>query len=200
MSVMDFMVSLLVVAEVWPTSEVGMPLRRSYVVLMRWLGIFEYGLPGGALNLNSANYPDLCHHGDPPLSGKNPHGRAGNWTRDLMINSQKCWPRGKPMYIFDHIALFLQWEMSQSKVVEKIKIHILCSVTYFSKIMPFTRYCTKILYCQTGHRRYDTCIACSIPKATNTHSEYVIFTALPLQLRLHEHTSVLYYTYIAWFV
>jgi hypothetical protein len=45
----------------------------------------------GALNLNSTNYPDHGLHGDPPLSGKNPHGRAGNRTRDLMISSQKRW-------------------------------------------------------------------------------------------------------------
>jgi hypothetical protein len=46
----------------------------------------------GALNLNSTIYPNHDHHGDPPLSGKNPHDRAGNQTRDLMIGSQKCWP------------------------------------------------------------------------------------------------------------
>jgi hypothetical protein len=45
-------------------------------------------VPGGALNLNSTNYPEHGHCGDPPLSGKNPHGR----TRDLMISSQKRWP------------------------------------------------------------------------------------------------------------
>jgi hypothetical protein len=39
---------------------------------MRWMMIYEYGVPGGALNLNSTNYPDHSHHGDPPLSGKNP--------------------------------------------------------------------------------------------------------------------------------
>jgi hypothetical protein len=53
-------------------------MRLSYVVLMRWMVIYGYGVPGGALN-----------HWDPPLSGKNPHGRAGNGTRDLMISSQK---------------------------------------------------------------------------------------------------------------
>jgi hypothetical protein len=41
MSVMDFMVSLLVVAEVYPTSEVGMPMRHGYVVPMRWMVIYE---------------------------------------------------------------------------------------------------------------------------------------------------------------
>jgi hypothetical protein len=67
-----------------------MPMRRGYVVLMRWMVIYEYGVPGGALNLNSTNYPDPGHHGDPPVSGKNLHGRAGNGTWDLMISSQKC--------------------------------------------------------------------------------------------------------------
>jgi hypothetical protein len=53
--------------------------------------IYEYGVTGAALNLNSTNYPDHGHHRDPPLSRKNPHGRAGNRTWDLMI-SQKRWP------------------------------------------------------------------------------------------------------------
>jgi len=32
---------------------------------------------------------------------------------------------------------FLEWEMFQTKVVEKIKTRILCSVTFFPKIVPF---------------------------------------------------------------
>jgi hypothetical protein len=64
-------------------------MRRSYVVLMRWMVIYGYELQGGALNLNSTNYPDHGHHGDPPLSGKNPHGTAWNQTQDFMISSQK---------------------------------------------------------------------------------------------------------------
>jgi hypothetical protein len=47
-------------------------MRRSYVVLMRWMVIYGYGVLGEALNLNSTNYPDRGHHGDPPLSGKMP--------------------------------------------------------------------------------------------------------------------------------
>jgi hypothetical protein len=64
-------------------------MRRGYIVPMRWMVIYEYGVPGGGLNLNSTKYPDRGHHGDPPLSGKNSHGRAGNQTKDLMISSQK---------------------------------------------------------------------------------------------------------------
>jgi hypothetical protein len=36
-----------------------------------------------------------------------------------------------------------------------------------------------------------------ITKTTNTHSEYVILIAFPLQQRLHERASMLRYTYIA---
>jgi len=35
--------------------------------------------------------------------------------------------------------------MFWTKVVKKIKTHILCSVTFFSKIAPFIRKCGKIL-------------------------------------------------------
>jgi hypothetical protein len=63
-------------------------LSLGYVFPMRWMVKYEYEVPGGTFNLNSTNYPDHGHQGDPPLSGKNPHGRAGNRTRDLMISSQ----------------------------------------------------------------------------------------------------------------
>jgi len=40
-------------------------------------------------------------------------------------------------------------------------------------------------------------IACWIPKATDTHSEYVILIAFRLRQRFHERASMLRYTYIA---
>ena len=40
-------------------------------------------------------------------------------------------------------------------------------------------------------------IACWIIKATNTHLEYVILIAFPLQQWLRERASMLRYTYIA---
>ena len=39
-------------------------------------------------------------------------------------------------------------------------------------------------------------IACWLTKATNTHSEYVIIIAFPLQQWLHERVSMLRCTYI----
>ena len=40
-------------------------------------------------------------------------------------------------------------------------------------------------------------ISCWLSKATNTHSQNVIYTAFPLLLWLHERASILRYTYVA---
>jgi hypothetical protein len=60
----------------------------------------------------------------------------------------------------------------------------------------------KILY--SGGRPQMTiwrlCIACWIPKATNTHSQCVTLIDFPLQQWLHERTPLLRYTHIAWLV
>jgi hypothetical protein len=52
MSLMDFVVSTPGCGRSVTTSEDGSPMRRSYVVPMRWMVIYEYEVPGGALNLN----------------------------------------------------------------------------------------------------------------------------------------------------
>ena len=48
---------------------------------------------------------------------------------------------------------------------------------------------------KTCHRWRLMRNACWIPKATNTHSEYVILIAFPLQQLLHELASTLRYTH-----
>ena len=47
-------------------------MRRSYIVPMMWMVIYEYEVPGGALNLNYTNYPDHGHHGNFSPSEKIP--------------------------------------------------------------------------------------------------------------------------------
>jgi hypothetical protein len=47
-------------------------MRRSYVVPMRWMVVYEYEVAGEDLNLNSTNYPDHGRQGDFPLQGKIP--------------------------------------------------------------------------------------------------------------------------------
>jgi len=41
---------------------------------------------------------------------------------------------------------------------------------------------------------------CWIPRATNTHSDYVTLTAFPLQHSLHQRSSMLHFMYIAFLV
>ena len=83
------------------------------------------------------------------------------------------------------------------EVVEKIKIHVLCSITFLiTKITPFVRYFGKKKNRTAGQARDDNTIlrmrfACWIINPIDTHSEYVIHIAFPLQQWLHERASVL---------
>ena len=63
--------------------------------------------------------------------------------------------------------------MSQTNVVEKIKTHILALAFFFNRAV-YEIMCENIA--QRG-----MFIACWLPKATNTHSQYVIVIAFPLQ-------------------
>ena len=70
---------------------------------------------------------------------------------------------------------------------------------FFSKIVLFMGQCRK-KFVQPARLQVTTwCmrIAWWIPKATNTHSQYVILVALPLQIYLQESASILRFTYIA---
>jgi hypothetical protein len=86
--------------------------------------------------------------------------------------------------------------MFQTKVVEKIKTHILCSVTFFSFE---NRAVYEIMWKNAvepdrPQMTWRKRTACWITKATNTHSEYAIIIALSLQQWLHGRTSMLRYT------
>jgi hypothetical protein len=75
--------------------------------------------------------------------------------------------------------------MYQTNFVQKIKTHILCCVTFSRKSC---RLWDKVeRYGTAGQATDDSIIrrmrtACWITKATNTHSEYVIFIDFPRQL------------------
>jgi len=84
--------------------------------------------------------------------------------------------------------------MYRTKVAEKIKTHVLCSIN-FSYIVPLGDNVEK--YCRGGQATDDNmahahCIW--VYKATNTPSEYVIFIAFEQQQWLNEHASILPYT------
>jgi hypothetical protein len=85
--------------------------------------------------------------------------------------------------------------MFPTKFVHKIKSHILRSITFFQKVYEITR--VRILQPDmpqmiVRHMR----IACWIPKATDTRSEYVIHVSDTRQQRLHERAPPLrHYVY-----
>jgi hypothetical protein len=91
--------------------------------------------------------------------------------------------------------LFLEWEIFQIKVVEKIKTHILCSKTFYSR----NRAVYEIMWKKYGTARQATDdniirrmrFACWIIKATDTHLEYWTFIAFPQQQWLRERASLL---------
>ena len=81
--------------------------------------------------------------------------------------------------------------MSETKLYGKSKEskYILRSIMSFRKSCRLRDNVEK--YCRAGQATDDSmgvCISCFIPKATNTHSEYVIRIAFPLQRRLRELT------------
>jgi len=86
--------------------------------------------------------------------------------------------------------------MFQTKFVEEIKPHILCSIT-FPKAVAFVTYCGKIWFNQTGDRlQYNiTHVLCMLDnyRATDTHSEYVKLIPFPRQQWFLESVSVLGY-------
>jgi len=99
-----------------------------------------------------------------------------------------------PIHIFTILWIVLLKKGNVSNVVETIKIHL---------IFFFNRAVYVIMgknITQPGRPQmtiWRTRIARWIPKAKNTQSEYVIFTAFLLQQWLHERASMLRYTYSA---
>jgi len=94
--------------------------------------------------------------------------------------------------------IFLEREMFHTEIVKEIKTHILCSVTFFLNHAIYDIMWENIV--DAGRPQltvWHTRIAFWIPKTTNTHSQYAIFTDFLLQQWLHERASTLRYTYIA---
>jgi len=90
---------------------------------------------------------------------------------------------------------FLEQEMFQRKVIEKIKTHVLCSVPFLKNSNCLWDNVDK--YCTARQATDDSIIkrtACRIPKAINTYQQYAIRIAFPLQW-LYESPSMLRHMY-----
>ena len=96
------------------------------------------------------------------------------------------------------LAQFLsRWETLHTTVVQKIKTHILCSLTFYEN-----RTVHEIMWkyiAEPGRPQvtiWRMRFECRIPKATNTYSGCVILIAFPVQ-QLHELASQLLCTHTA---
>jgi len=93
---------------------------------------------------------------------------------------------------------FLECKMFQTKFVEEIITHILCSIIFCFNCPAYEIMCKNIVEPdRTQMTIWRMRIACWIPKATNTHSQYVILITFPLQEWLYEDTSMLRYMQVA---
>jgi hypothetical protein len=119
-------------------------------------------------------------------------------------------------HLWQYLAEFcLQWEMFQIKVVDKIKIHIFCSVTFFKKLcyvwdnvenmmeperpqmatwQHVSCWISKATHIEEAYTR-----ACTPPPPPHTHTQtylYIYNTAFPRQLWFREWAWMLHYTYM----
>ena len=100
-------------------------------------------------------------------------------------------------FLFIYRSILLRIRNVSDKFVEKIKTHILCSITCFRNFA-FCEIRWEI-FAEPAMPQMTTWrmrFACWIPKATDTRLEYVILIAFTLQQWLHERASMLRYTYI----
>jgi hypothetical protein len=87
------------------------------------------------------------------------------------------------IHFWSHLAQFVvEWEMYQTKVVKKIEVRILCSVTLFfleNRVVYEIMWRNGVQLSRPQITIWGMRIACWIPKATNTHPEcniYCFFT------------------------
>ena len=129
-----------------------------------------------------------------------------NLSKKIQVSSKSDKNNGyftwRTIHIFYHISphFFLEWEMFQTNVVEKIRTHILCSITFFLRESCLYEIILKNIVEQGRAQMtiWRMLIACWTTKATNTHThtQYVILIAFAQQQWLHERASTLRYTYI----
>jgi len=109
----------------------------------------------------------------------------------------------RPMSIYDHNSLtyFYSEKCFRKKLQWKSKNTFLCTITifFFENLVVYEIMWKKIIVKPDKPQMtiWHIRIACWIPKATDTPSEYVILIVFTLQQWLHERASMLRFTYIA---
>ena len=80
------------------------------------------------------------------------------------------------IHFWSYLAQFsLEWEMFQTKAVEKIKTHILSSVTFFRKSCRLWDNVENILYSRKAHRwQYGACALRAVYLRLQTHTQNML--------------------------
>jgi len=86
----------------------------------------------------------------------------------------------------------------QTEVVEKLEIHILCSITFFflNRAVYEIKWKNTVEWGRPQMTIWRMRIACWIPNITNTHTGCVILIEFPLQQYSQQRASLIRYTYI----
>jgi len=102
------------------------------------------------------------------------------------------------IYFWSYLAhFFLEWKMFHAKVLEEVKTHFIFSIFLDNLAVNEIMWTNIVELYRPQMTKWCLCIACWIPKATNTYSEYQNTFCFPLQQWLHDCTSLLRYMYIA---
>jgi hypothetical protein len=104
------------------------------------------------------------------------------------------------IHFWSHLAqFFLKRETFQTKVVEKIKTHFMLKIYFENRAVYDVTWKNTVELDRPQMTNQRTRIACWVTKDTYVYTrwKHVILIAFPLQQLLHEHASILRYTYIA---
>jgi len=78
-----------------------------------------------------------------------------------------------------------------AKMVSRKRLNVRLIRAFLITVWPFRNEGSQMRFLASSYFSVCMRVACWIPKATNTHSEYVIFIALPLQKWFREIASML---------
>jgi len=98
----------------------------------------------------------------------------------------------KYLFFITFCSYLLRMKNVSDKSCRENQTHIFCSITYCTENRVIYEIKCKNTVDPNRHWRTIGCMifAFQIPKATDTHSEYVILIAITVQQWLHEYTSV----------
>jgi hypothetical protein len=85
----------------------------------------EHGIPGGALNLSSTNYPDHGRYGDLPLLGKIPTAEPGVEPGTSWLVVRTSDHQATRLVLSEILKLFIQINKTRAIPINKFTLGIL---------------------------------------------------------------------------